>query len=77
MSQIAFGSTALHLAAMRGNLDLVRELEQRGADIDCRNNEGKSPGDIAEVNEHPTLVNFISGKQLYKHAIVSYLMYML
>ena len=41
------GKTALHLAAARGNADVVRMLIHRGAHLDARDADGRTPSDVA------------------------------
>ena len=42
------GRTALHIAAIAGNLKIVEYLCGRGADVNRRDGEGKTPDDWAE-----------------------------
>ncbi|ELU17633.1 hypothetical protein CAPTEDRAFT_38727, partial [Capitella teleta] len=42
-----FGMTPLHLAAMRGDLSLVKMLERNGADFTVRDDKGRTPLDVA------------------------------
>ena len=44
------GNTALHLAVISGNIDIVGELVLKGANTRIRNNDGKYPRDIARAN---------------------------
>ena len=61
-----FGQTGMHLAAMRGTLDVAVALELRGLQLDTKDEEGDTPLDIAEANEHPELVNFFKGEEHMK-----------
>jgi len=50
------GSTAMHDAAARGLPNVVRELANRGADVNALNNRGQTPLDLAlraESRPHP------------------------
>ena len=54
-----FGMSALHVAAMRGNMVLVRRLVELGASpegLDCL---VKTPADVAEDNEHRDVSNYL------------------
>ncbi len=42
------GRTALHIAAIAGNVKIVEYLCVRGADVSRRDGEGKTPDDWAE-----------------------------
>lgn len=41
------GSTPLHFAAKRGDVDLVKVLVEHRADLDVRNKQGRTPLDVA------------------------------
>ncbi|OLQ10970.1 hypothetical protein AK812_SmicGene5277 [Symbiodinium microadriaticum] len=43
------GSTALHFASKRGDVDMVRQLVLGGADVQIRNAQGKRPIDVART----------------------------
>jgi hypothetical protein len=43
------GNTALHFAAEKGHIDVVKELLVRGADPTSSNDEGKTPSDFARA----------------------------
>jgi len=45
------GSTALHDAAARSLPNIIRELAQRGADVNARNGSGRTPLDLAVAAE--------------------------
>ncbi|GJE84097.1 ankyrin [Phanerochaete sordida] len=50
------GKTAMHLAAMRGNEELVRMLCDFGADLDLADNEGNTPLHYASAWGHVLIV---------------------
>ena len=41
------GSTPLHLASMYGRLEVARVLIEHGADIDAKDNKGRTPFQVA------------------------------
>jgi len=43
----ANGQTLLHLAVQRGNNSIVRYLAERGAKLDMKNKQGRTPMDLA------------------------------
>jgi ankyrin repeat protein len=49
-------NTPLHYAAGYGRVDLVEHLVDSGADITLRNNDGKSPLDVAKLNDQDDVV---------------------
>lgn len=53
------GMTALHYAADRGNLVLVKLLVEHNADVNIRDNEDQSPLAIAEICDHQDIVSFL------------------
>ena len=48
------GATALHFAAVRNLPSVVRELAQRGADVNADNGRGQTPLDLANLTESRT-----------------------
>ena len=44
-------NTAMHIAAMRGSLNMVQLLLKHKANIDPRNQEGKTPKDVSKAFE--------------------------
>ena len=47
-----FGDTLLHQAARGGHLDCLRLLLEAGAKTSARNKYGRTPLDIAELNDN-------------------------
>lgn len=43
----SFGNTALHYAAIKNNDTMVKALLTQGADVYAKNNQGKTPADVA------------------------------
>ena len=41
-----------------GDTETATILENKGVDINAKDNEGKSALDIAEMNRHPEMMNF-------------------
>ncbi len=54
-----FGNSALHLACMRGMLDVAQELIRKGANLHATNRDGKKPIDAAQSNEHSVIVHLL------------------
>jgi ankyrin repeat protein len=54
------GWTALHAAAQDGNIEMVRDLIQYHADTQARNDDGKTPGDVAGSRGHTEIVQLLS-----------------
>lgn len=50
------GFTALHVAAEGGDVAMVQELLDAGADATLVNHEGNSPADVAAIWNHTALV---------------------
>jgi len=46
-----YGYTALHLAVLRGNLDIVKLFFDRGANVDVQNSYGDTALHLAIANE--------------------------
>ena len=58
------GSTALHDATARNLTSIVRELAERGADVNTLNGRGLTPLDIAEAPERRSVLNLESNAPL-------------
>ena len=50
------GRTALHLACLKGHLDMVNFLIQRGADVDAVDGDGTTPILYAVIENYPDIV---------------------
>ncbi len=59
----SFGMTPLHFACLRGNLAVVKILKEMRARIDVQDNDLKRPVDIAEINKHFDVVNYLNSTQ--------------
>lgn len=53
------GWTALHAAADSGDSEMVKTLVEHGADPLIRNNDGKSPADIAQAKGYQEVLNLL------------------
>ena len=53
------GWTALHAAADNGDIEMVKTLIEYGADPLIRNDQGKSPADLAGAKGHQAIVAFL------------------
>ncbi len=51
--------TPLHVAASKGNLEVVKLLLQRGANINTANSAGNTPLHLAVLNGHKEIVEFL------------------
>ncbi len=58
----AFGNTSLHLACMRGQLDVVKALTRRAADVNATDDHGRKPLQAAQMNGHTNIINFLNGE---------------
>ncbi len=56
---LSFGLTAVHLAAMRGMLTVLRQLEAHGGAIDVPDAKGRLPIDVAELNRQGAVANYL------------------
>lgn len=66
-----FGMTPLHVAAMRGNIGLVKRLIALGATPEALDCLVKTPADMAEDNEHKAVANYLKGVKYLPVAEVS------
>ncbi|RMZ53817.1 hypothetical protein APUTEX25_003956 [Auxenochlorella protothecoides] len=57
----ANNNTALHYAAGYGNVETATLLIKRKADVSIKNSEGKTAGEVAELNEQAELVELLKG----------------
>ncbi|KAG0464103.1 hypothetical protein HPP92_020172 [Vanilla planifolia] len=57
------GSTALHLAVCEGNVNMVRFLLAKGADVEKRDVHGWTPRDLAEQQGHQEIVALFDAKR--------------
>ena len=53
------GATALHLAAQKGHLEIVRLLAKNGADRRARNGEGKTPAEVATAEGNTAVAKYL------------------
>ncbi|WCR53196.1 MAG: Actin-binding protein [Wolbachia endosymbiont of Ctenocephalides orientis wCori] len=51
-SKDKYGRTPLHLAALRGHLDVVKSLIEKGADAKAEDKHGHTPIHLAAENGH-------------------------
>jgi ankyrin repeat protein len=57
------GSSALHAAARRGSLDLVEMLVRKGALVDPRDADGRTPLDLAESQGHDRVASLLRNNE--------------
>lgn len=58
-----FGNQPLHIAAMRGDIEIVNALEDFDLNYDFPGHFGMTALDVAEANRHQHIVELIEGKQ--------------
>ena len=59
----AYGYTPLHMAATRGNLEIVKELVMAGANVNAQGKESRmTPLHFATQNGHAAIVMFLVGQ---------------
>lgn len=61
-----FGLRPVHLACMRGYLDVLSFLEENHADVDVVEQFGMTPVKVAEANRHFELQHFFRGAEHIK-----------
>ncbi len=61
-----FGLTPLHLAAMRGLVNVVAKLDQKGVQLDVLDQHDRTAIKCAEANGHTRVVNFIKAREFYQ-----------
>jgi len=65
--QDRYGDTALHKAARKGLLDIVKILIILGADRNIRNSEGLLPTELASKHNYSKCSNLLSNPELLSH----------
>ncbi|MFP3025899.1 MAG: ankyrin repeat domain-containing protein [Wolbachia sp.] len=66
------GCTALHFAAERGHLDIVKYLVDKEANVDAQDNDGCTPLHIAAQNSHFDIVEYLINHTKVNVSIKSY-----
>ena len=56
--------TPLHIAARKGNIEIVKNLIEFGANIEERNQENKTPFTLANENGHNKVAKFLLEKKM-------------
>ena len=56
------GITALHSAAHRGNLELVKLLVKYGADVHAATNDGQTALTFAVQDKHTAVVKYLKSR---------------
>jgi ankyrin repeat protein len=62
LADTGFGATALHWAALRGHVDVVRVLLEKGADTNIRNSDGETALQVAERAKRNDIVQLLRGR---------------
>ena len=57
------GWSVLHAAVARDHLDLVRFLIRRGADVEARDDQGRTPLDVARSEAGPAMVGLVENHE--------------
>ena len=68
-----FGLTPMHITCMRGNLEVAKILDGRGASLTTEDKDGKSPPEVAEDNEHTDMMNYTRARHYFDRTAVSQL----
>lgn len=58
-AQDSYGNTPTHLAFLNSNLDIIRELVQRKAKLEIRNNDEMTPTDYGLTSEDPSIKRYL------------------
>jgi ankyrin repeat protein len=53
------GMTALHWAAQKGDLVVLKLLVEKGAKVDSTDKNGNTPLDLAEIYEHKEIMEYL------------------
>ena len=63
------GQTNMHLAAMRGLLDVAVQLQKLGVRRDVAVADGYTPAHVARENEHEDVVTFLSDRAIQRFLV--------
>lgn len=55
-----WGNTALHIAALNGKPEVVRELRAAGADVEARDATGATAAEIAEAQGRDAVIEVLT-----------------
>ena len=58
------GYMPIHYAGQNGRQDMVKLLITKGSDFTSTNNAGRTPLDLALLNEHTAVADFLSGAEV-------------
>ena len=61
------------MAAMRGQLYLLRQMEPRGATLDARDHKDRRPLEVAEDNRQGAVANYLKSAMYLPQIRVSHL----
>jgi ankyrin repeat protein len=56
------GMTPLHVAASRGEVQLIEELLNKGAQINAKTSRGETPLDVARFHNHRQAIDFLTAR---------------
>ena len=65
-AQDSYGNTPIHLAFLNSNLDIIRELVQRKAKLEIRNNDEMTPIDYGLTSEDPSIKRYLMDLEGWK-----------